>query len=267
MSTPVKNTVARLVRMARGRIPDLRSRMLASKYLIGGTYRRIYHYHIRKTAGTSLDAAFWNLADVGLLEFGTRSQICKNGIIIVRGEKKKIQDGHYFYASSHIPAHALRLPEKTFTITLLRNPLDRFLSYYRYLLWAVNDPHAHKQEPFLAELEPELSFVAGSFADFLDHVDRDNLLSQLYMFSRDYDIEEARGRILACSAVGFTEHLDQCLHYVSERLNLPLDVRQERRFRYRVSPSPAELNRAREMLDPEFRLVEQIRQDALNTYK
>lgn len=260
MSTPVKNAVARIVRMARRRIPDPRSRMLASRYLIGGTYRRIYHYHIRKTAGTSLDAAFWHLADVGLLEFGTRSQICKNGIILVRGEKKKIQDGHYFYASSHIPAHALRLPEKTFTITLLRDPLDRFLSYYRYLLWAVNDPYAHEQEPFLAQLEPELSCVKGSFTDFLDHVDRDNLLSQLYMFSSIYDIDEARDRILACSVVGFTEHLDQCLRYISGRLDLPLEARQERRFKYRVSPSPAELARAREMLDPEFKLVEQIRQ-------
>ena len=255
-----KNACTSLFRMIRRRLPDPRSRWLASKYLIGDKYRRIYHYHIRKTAGTSLDAAFWNLADVKLLEFGKRSQICKNGMIIVRGMKNKIQDGHYFYASSHIPAHALKLPEYTFTITLLRNPLDRLLSYYRYLLWATNDPLAHNQEPFLSELQPETPCAKGSFADFLDQVDKDNLLSQLYMFSRSYDVCEAKDRILACSAVGFTENFDQSLRQISQRLNLPLKVQQERRFEYQISPSLAELRRARELLEPEFRLVREVRE-------
>jgi hypothetical protein len=34
-----------------------------------------------------------------------------------------------------------------------------------------------------------------------------------------------------------------------------------------MSPSPADLARVREMLDPEFKLVEKIRQDMLNMYK
>lgn len=267
MSTSLKNAGASLYRMIRKRLPSPTSRILAPKYLIGGKFRRIYHYHIRKTAGTSLDAAFWHLAGIGLHDFGTRSQIRRNGIIIVRGERKKIEDGYYFYASSHIPAHVLRLPEDTFTITLLRDPLDRLLSYYRYLLWANNDPHADTQEPFLSELQPEIACVKGSFAEFLDQAEKNNLLSQLYMFSSSYDVCEAKDRILACSAVGFTERFDQGLQYISGRLDLPLKVWHERRFQYNISPSPTDLSRAREMLDPEYKLVGEVRQNLGKIYE
>jgi hypothetical protein len=263
MSTSIKKAGATLSRMIRKRLPSPRSRILARKYLFGGTFRRIYHYHVRKTAGTSLDAAFWNLVGISLHDFAKRSQIRRNNIIIVRGERRKIEDGYYFYASSHIPAHVLNLPENTFTITLLRDPLDRLLSYYRYLLWARNDPHAHAQEPFLSELQPEIACTHGSFAQFLEQSEKSNILSQLYMFSSDFDIDEACDRILSCSAVGFTEQFDENLQYISERLDLPLKVRHERRFKYETSLSPTDLSRAREMLDPEFKLVEEIKQNVL----
>jgi hypothetical protein len=79
------------------------------------------------------------------------------------------------------------------------------------------------------------------------------------MFSRSYDIEEAVERIMACSAIGFTEQFEGFLHNISGRLDLPLAAKQERRFKFTVNPSPAELNRAREMLDPEYKLVGKIK--------
>lgn len=257
--SPRKRVLARLIRMIRRHLPETRFRRQASKYLIGGKYHRIYHYHVRKTAGTSLDAAFWQLADVGPHEFGRRSRIYKNGLIIVRGDKKKIEDGHYFYASSHIPAYLLNLPKNTFTLTILRNPLNRLISYYRYLLWASNDPQAHDKEPFLEELQPEIGCLGSSFVDFLDRTPTRDLMAQLSMFSGNYDIFEAKERILACSMVGLTERFDRTLKHISERLELVLHIRNERRFAYPLSLSPGDLRRAREMLDPEFKLIEMVR--------
>jgi hypothetical protein len=237
-----------------------------SDYLIGGKFRRLYHYHIRKTAGTSLNAAFWQLAGVDFLKFGTRTKVVKNDLIIVRGEKKEIERGHYFYASSHIPAHELKLPEDTFTITILRDPMDRLLSYYQYLLWARHDPLADTQEPFFKELAPEIANLENGFVGFLENTPKEHLLRQLFMFSSNYDVSEATARILACSAVGFCESFVQFLNYISECLDLVLKVKEKRRFSYGFRLSATEFNEAREILEPEFRLVEQVRRNMVNSY-
>jgi hypothetical protein len=247
-----------LKRIVRKRLPEPRIRWLASTYEIGDGYRRIYHFHVRKTAGTSLDAAFWNLANLDLLDFEKKTYTCKNGLIIVRGHKKRIEDGHYFYASSHIPAHELRLPGRTFTLVMLRDPLARVLSHYRYLLWRLNDPDAEAREPFFDELEPELPWLGESFGDFLDRVPREHLLRQLYMFSDSYDVDEAVERIAACSAVGFTEAFAESLEEIARRLDLPLSVRSERRFQYPVHPTDTELARARVLLEPEIELLARV---------
>jgi hypothetical protein len=245
----------------RRRLPEPRAiRRLASTYEIGGRYRRVYHFHIRKTAGTSLDAAFWNLAGLDFLEFGKKTRVCRNGLIIVRGDKRRIEAGHYFYASSHLPAHCITLPEKTFTVVILRDPLARILSHYRYLLWRRNDPRAAEHEPFFEELEPELPWLGQSFGDFLSRIPREHLLRQLYMFSDNYQVDEAVERIAGVSAVGFTETFAHSLASISTCLDLPLAVKHERRFSYSINPNDSELEGARSLLEPEFELLARIRE-------
>jgi hypothetical protein len=249
-----------ILRRVRFRLDDIRVRRLTSEYRINGGYRRIYHYHIRKTAGTSLNAAFWGLVDLDLREIGTKQRVCRNGLVFVRHSRALIQRGDYFYANSHLPAHALKIPEDTFTIVILRDPLNRLLSHYRYLLWSRDDPHAQKEEPFLKSLEKEAAWLGNSFGDFLDRIPREHLLRQTFMFSKSYDLDEAAERIGSCSAVCFTEDFATDLGSLAEKLNLQLQEKHGRRFSYKVSPSPAEMDRAREMLDPEFILVERVRQ-------
>jgi hypothetical protein len=129
-------------------------------------FERIYHHHVRKTAGTSLDSSFWALGgpELELLskqEVHAATEQGEGGRRFVRHDPQLIARGDYFYASSHEPAHRLEIPPNTFTITILRDPAARVISYYRYLLWARQHPEEEEQEPFIAEVRAESAFMDG----------------------------------------------------------------------------------------------------------
>src|SRR5512134_1087990 len=75
-------------------------------------FARIYHHHIRRTGGTSVNAAFFNtggegfrakeplLASQGWMVHGDRVFVAHNKYLIERGE--------YFFARSHSPAYELQ---------------------------------------------------------------------------------------------------------------------------------------------------------------
>jgi hypothetical protein len=129
-------------------------------------FERIYHHHVRKTAGTSLDSSFWALGgpELELLskqEVHAATEPGEGGRRFVRHDPQLIARGDYFYASSHEPAHRLEIPPNTFTITILRDPAARVISYYRYLLWARQHPDGEGLEPFIEEIRAESSFMDG----------------------------------------------------------------------------------------------------------
>ena len=252
----------RLVKKLRNRlvVPFLSTgvRRLASTYRIAGDYRRIYHYHVRKTAGTSLNSAFWGLAGLGLNEMAGTALREKDGYIFVHHNKHLIEKGDYFFADTHLPAHALKLPDKTFTLTVLRDPVDRVISYYGYLMWAKTDPEAERREPAYEQLREEMRWLGGSFADFVGNLPRDELLNQLYMFSPTFSVPEAVERIAACSFVGFTSSFASDVERLAQTLSLPLVVKSERRFGKKIVPPPAEVEKARSLLQPEYQLLAQL---------
>jgi len=102
---------------------------------------RVYHYHIRKTAGTSLNLAFFS-------EYGAEEakhvhqQISKRRFnlrainrneVFVGWETNLLSTGHYFYGFSHSPLHELRVSEGSFTITIFRDPVKRVASHFNML--------------------------------------------------------------------------------------------------------------------------------------
>lgn len=242
---------------------EAQARRHGSKYTIAGRYRRIYHYHVRKSAGTSLNSAFWGLAGLDLNAIGHHIRVCKNGYVFVRHNRTLIERGDYFYANGHHPAYTLELPRDTFTITILRDPLKRVLSYYRYLRWARDVPAAAKQEPALKGswkgLRRELGWLGRSFGEFLTRTPREHLMAQLNMFSPSYNIAEAVERIGQCSAVSFTEQFGDGLQLLGQQLQLPLTERHERRFAFEYTPSANELDQAREILEPEDQLIAEVK--------
>jgi hypothetical protein len=221
---------------------------------------RIYHYHIRKTAGTSLNAAFWRIANLNLHIVGRRVRICSEGLTFVQRDIRLIEAGDYFYAHSHHPAHTVSLPSGTFTITVLRDPAQRLISHYKYLLWAVHEDNAYKEEPYLASLlREERQWLGGSFDDFLARIPTTHLHRQLYMFSKTYDVDEAADKILRCSFVGFTETFDRDIAALRQTLQLPLIEQHERRFGNLVVLSSEQLDRVHHLVSPEKSLIAKVK--------
>jgi hypothetical protein len=239
-------------------LDSLKIRWYASKYKFPEGYKRIYHYHIRKSAGTSLNSAFWRLAGLDLEQMGRKSQVCKNGLIFVRHNPSLINQGQYFYANSHNPSHRISLPDNTFTITILRDPLKRLISYHRYLYYVKHDSLAIKTEPYYREVLKQTELLGDSFEDFLKNVPQRDLLNQLYMFSESYDIDEASEKILKCSAVCFTETFSHDLRQLNQRLDLALEERRDRSFQSKIELHGSDIEQARELLEKEFKLLQTI---------
>ena len=191
--------------------------------------QRIYLFHIRKTAGTSLVRSFLALGGEDPLTVerrisGSLLSRTRSGQYILTCGRGTLQQGDYFFGWSHMAGHRLRLPRRTFTIVLLRDPAARVLSYYRYLL--AGDAVAGDMSWRVQN--DERALAGESFSDFLKNIPDELLLNQLYMFSPRFDVSEAAERILECSAIMVTETYDLDLRNLASTLGLTLGIRRER---------------------------------------
>jgi hypothetical protein len=242
-------------------------------------FERVLHHHVRKTAGTSLNAAFRALGGPGAsrptgearlggtarLDRSDRpdgtgrgrrpvpgSSVRSEGLTFVTGAAQRIDEGAYFFANSHSPVYVLHPPRRTFRLTILRNPASRLVSHYRYL--------RHVRELGLPDGPgpDELRWADGSFEEFVEVMPRRGRLRQLYMFSERFDVDQAAGRIASLDAVLFTETYAADLDGLGTRLGLPLELRRERSFAYTTDVSDDEVRAVLPLLGDELDLVAQV---------
>lgn len=221
-------------------------------------YERIYFYHVRKCGGTSLDHMFMSLGgeNPSKVYSARQSSLTGNtvsGGLFFGGPKLGIEKGLFFYASSHKPAHTFSLPLKTFTITILRDPLDRLLSYYKMLRQSTGNIKAASGS------KQEIKCIGESFSDFLNNVSKDNLMTQTYMFSSQYSPNEAFDKISKLSYVFFLENFDKGIDGLGNSLQLPLKNIHRRKARKTIKPYQKDIDRARQLLEPEYELIEQVK--------
>lgn len=234
-------------------------RQLALRAGATAEHARIYLYHVRKTGGTSLVVSL--LSQGGEDGAAVYRRLWQRRIgraisgerVFVGWRRSLIEAGNYHFAFSHLPAHALALPPQTFTLSCLRDPLQRVLSHYYMLVAAAAVGGA------APALERELRWLGADFDAFLDALPREHLLNQLYMFSRSFEVEQAHECLRGIDCVLLTERLEQGVSELSRRLALPIAPRHQRRGRAfaggaRQEPSPAALERLRELLEPEYQL-------------
>lgn len=236
-------------------------RELAQKYSVPGGFKRIYFYHIRKCAGTSLTQAFLGLTGQNGRDLLQRYWRSKNSgwhvvddFVFVHQNKYLIERGDYYYAESHSACHEIRLPPRTFTITLLRDPVARVISHYRMLL------HYEKHNQGRIHLRAEGGWLGNSISDFLTRIPDKHLLRQLYMFSKTYDVEEAVERIMGLGNIMFVETYDRDLAELSARLSLDLKVYHAKSKYDRVEIEEKERDRLREMVRPEYLMIRLIKE-------
>jgi hypothetical protein len=229
---------------------------------IEGGYRRIYCFHVRKTAGTSLHRAFLSasggdgaaLHERMLASLNTR--IIHNGIAYAGQNRTVIEAGHYFYAYSHRPWHELNLPEATFRITVLRDPVDRVVSHYRMLIGL----RETGEDPKL--IANEGRWLGESIDDFVRLAPRTAILGQLSMFSEQLDVAQAVDRLQQLEFVFMTERFAEGLAELGPRVGLELREHRARSAPSSIEVTDAQRARIRELLAPEYEMLARLGLDS-----
>ena len=244
-----------------------KARVLYAKYIyrVNSPYfegfNRVYHVHLRKCAGTSLNSAFWNLAEYNLKSVGVNSLIMNNGFVFVRNHKKLIEAGNYFFGNSHLPFWELNLPDKTFVFTMMRDPLSRLLSLHRYYRWIkkAHPASAIEKEPYYFSLVHNIGDIPESPLEFASCLKRKTLEPQLYAFSKSFEADEALQNLSKVNAVYFQDSFEEAVRDLNSRSGYNLHVVHERNFSSpdeKISFTLEELQNIKELLTEEYQLYE-----------
>lgn len=190
-------------------------------------------------------------------------------LVIVRHDPDLLKSGQYHLGYSHQALWQLALPPSTFRLTVLRDPVRRLVSYYRYLLWTRRE--AGRNPERLRRLE-------GSWRDLLIEADamgeagRESIVTlaetapprhvstQLWMFSEALDPLEAARNACTCHAILRTETFGDNVRQLAKRLSLPLQSCRERAYETASlpAPTPDELDHIRILLAPEYKMLAHV---------
>lgn len=239
---------------------DAYNRLMRPGYGLPGSYQRVFFYHIRKAAGTTVTYSFLSLGGQSNLVYQRMSRdpehrVVARGRVFAGWDARQVENGNYFYAWSHAPAHRLSIPEHTFTLTSLRDPAARIVSHYAMLRRHMRE---RPQHPCLLE---EQQYMGGGFCEFLERLPRHKLLAQLHHFSPHYDVESAYESIMACNHVIFVEDFNDGLQKLAEKTGLPLRSTHVGQSSRNDKPHlTADMrDQLRTQLQPEYVLYERVR--------
>ncbi len=223
---------------------------------------RVYHLHIRKSAGTSINSAFWGLENFSLDTVRREPIILGKKYSFVRYSKELIEKGNYLFASAHFAQWELNFKPNTFTFTMFRDPYKRLVSLYKYYCWVtqVDDDLGFKLDPSFFVLKKQHNLLNKSFKDFIDNLSDKYLLNQLFMFSQSLQIDEGLKNLKKVDKVYFLDNFDGAVKDLSETLNLSLNIRNERSFKnveFQISETEKEYALAK--LKPELEFYKAVR--------
>jgi hypothetical protein len=247
-------------------IPSLHPAQVSKPFPFKGDYKRVYHYHIRKTAGASLNFAFWAYSGEhpGLVQrklpHHSKRYRANNGLIFVGGNPQVIAEGNYFFARAHNPAHRLNIPPGTFTVTIFRDPVSRTISHYKMLLTAIQNEKKDAQSFGI-----DMSQGTVTMTEFLNKIPPKHLKRQLYMFSENFNSEEAFENVNSlCSYYFFTEEFSSGLLTLGKILGIELKEYHHHKNPLKPDITDAEMDRLREELQDEYNLIEMLRAEHKN---
>ena len=223
-------------------------------------YDRIYHIHIRKCAGTSFNKVFieYLSGTEKFYEALAKSPIKRlklNRKPIVGWNKHLIEKGCYWYGFSHIPFYDINFPINTFTFTFLRDPAERVISHYNMINDFIKEGINHPS------LKEEAQWCKFDFDYFLDVIPRLHLENQLFMFSPNFDINEAIENLSKVSYVDLIENIEpKFIKYLNKNLDVNLNYKKRRESKHKFEPTQMQKERLNFMLKDEYGMYKLIKQ-------
>jgi Sulfotransferase family len=225
------------------------------KRIISNSERSIYHIHIRKTAGTTINYAFLNNSNQNDVETFYENLAIKYNHRLIGGDKvfvgwnkKIINSERYSYAFSHIPLHQLKFSKNIFLFTCLRDPVKRVVSHYNMLMHFRIKNIKHKC------MKTEGKWLGHSFINFINNIPKEHLLNQLYTFSETFDVDEAVNRISTLNMVLFTDHLEEGLKELGARINWNLTISNQKSYGHKEFINHNEMDILKKVLKEEIRM-------------
>jgi len=247
---------------------SLLSYKLSKDYLINGRFKRIYHYHIRKTGGTSINYAFLKALGMNdpekyyeMMARAVDNRVVHRGTVVVGWNKHCINSGWYLYGFSHLPSHEIKLPKNTYSFVTFRNPLDRVLSHFKMLAYYLEQGINHPC------LKNEKRWLSQDFDYFIENLPKRKLLAQIYMFSEELNVNEAvENASTKCNRILFTENLGEGLRNLSQDLNINIPLLHIRKSKYNVKITRLTIKKLKEMLEPEFYFLKILKKEVRRIY-
>lgn len=190
-------------------------------------FKRIYHYHIPKTSGTSINAAFYESENIDYAltirnQFSnllTRS-IKIDGKVFSDHNISLINKSAFYYSWSHYPMEDLDFKTDTYTFTSIREPGERIVSYYRFL----DDINKFKNDEDYKHMVHLLKNYRDRFDEFIYYLPENIKFAQLNMFSKKLDIDEAIENIKRVNHIIVDNNFDPFIKEIDSIFNISLNL-------------------------------------------
>lgn len=187
--------------------------------------KNIYHFHVQKTGGSSINKAFEKISK-GL------------GKKYVRWSSPDILNKkNVFYAHQHISIRST--PSHTLAITVLREPVSRLFSRYRHILWLAkgwkNGSKTHKN---LSSLYGEV--LKRDFEWFLKTAPEREIQHILTVFGKNFEkaLKNIENHI---DFILFQDTLQHDFNILCEKINItPFELPKAKYFREEILWEPTE---------------------------
>jgi hypothetical protein len=194
-------------------------RSLISKKKLTKRYRRFLFLHIRKTGGTSFNRGlsdFFNYSEKNIndfLDINHGNYFIKDFKIFAGGNIDIINNKQYHIATTHLPQHQLLIDSNTFTFTILRDPVRRFISHYNMLRNMILKDDAHHC------LIEERNYYDDCIVNCALKMPIKHRSAQLYCFSKALNPDEGLNKLSELTMFDTLENYRITIEFINKTFN------------------------------------------------